>query len=67
MRGETLDSWKERLPEIIDGYAKDNVWNMDETGVLFFKALPDRGLGPLDPLKLFLPNCSTICLAFSTS
>ena len=42
MRGETVDSWKERLPEIIDGYAKDNIWNMDKMGV-FLKALPDRG------------------------
>ena len=44
VRGETVDSWKERLPEIIAGYDKDNIWNMDETGV-FFKALPDRGFG----------------------
>jgi len=40
--GETVDSWKERLPEIVQGYSKDNIWNMDETG-LFFRALPDRG------------------------
>ena len=44
VHGKTVDSWKERLPEIIDGYAKDNIWNMDETGV-FFTALPDRGFG----------------------
>ena len=37
-----MDSWKERLPEIVQGYSKDNIWNMDETG-LFFRALPDRG------------------------
>ena len=42
VRGETVDSWKERLPEIVQGYSKDNIWNMDETG-LFFRALPDRG------------------------
>ncbi len=37
----TVDSWKERLPEVIEGYDRDDIWNMDETGV-FFKALPDR-------------------------
>ncbi len=29
--GVTVDSWKERLPELITGYAKEDVWNMDET------------------------------------
>ena len=42
--GETVDSWKERVPEIIEGYAEDDIWNMDETGV-FWKTLPDRGFG----------------------
>ena len=42
VQGETVDSWKERLPELVHGYSKDNIWNMDETG-LFFRALPDRG------------------------
>ena len=42
VQGETVDSWKERLPQIVQGYSKDNIWNMDETG-LFFRALPDRG------------------------
>ena len=42
--GETVDSWKERLPEIVEGYTKEDVWNMDETGV-FWQALPDRGFG----------------------
>ena len=44
VRGETIDSWKERLPEILEGYAKEDIWNMDETGV-FWQALPDRGFG----------------------
>ena len=44
VRGETVDSWKERLPEIVEGYAKEDIWNMDETGV-FWQALPDRGFG----------------------
>ena len=41
--GDTVDSWKERLPELVQGYSKENIWNMDETGC-FFKALPDKGL-----------------------
>ena len=42
VQGKTADSWKERLPQIVQGYSKDNIWNMDETG-LFSHALPDRG------------------------
>ncbi len=38
----TIDSWKERLPELVRGYSKNVIWNMDETG-LFFRALPDHG------------------------
>ena len=33
--GEMVDSWKERLPEIIHGYDKDDVWNMDGLSSLF--------------------------------
>ena len=44
VRGETVDSWKERLPEIIQGYAKEDIWNMDEAGV-FWQALPEHGFG----------------------
>ena len=40
---ETVHSWKERLPEIINGYNPCDIYNMDETG-LFFRALPDRSL-----------------------
>ena len=40
----TVDSWKERLPELVAGYSRDDIWNIDETG-LFWKALPDRGFG----------------------
>ena len=42
--GETVDSWKERLPEICSGYSKEDIWNMDESGV-FWQALPDSGFG----------------------
>ncbi len=44
VQGATVDSWKERLPELIGCYTKENVWNMDETGV-FWRALPDSGFG----------------------
>ena len=39
----TADSWKERLPEILEGYKPENVWNMDESGCLW-KALPGKGM-----------------------
>ena len=42
--GSTVSSWKERLPEIIEGYGIDDIWNLDETGV-FWQALPDKGFG----------------------
>ena len=38
--GTTIDSWKERIPEIVHGYRKD-ILNLDET--FFWQALPDRG------------------------
>lgn len=31
MLGETVESWKERLSEIVQGYEKEDVWSMDET------------------------------------
>ncbi len=39
--GMTVDSWKERLPEIVLGYKAEDVWNLDESGV-FWKA---KGFG----------------------
>ena len=42
--GETVDSWKERLPELLEGYEPSNIWNLDETGC-FWKALPEKGFG----------------------
>ena len=44
MYGPTVDSWKERLPELVAGYARDDIRNFDETE-LFWKALPDHGFG----------------------
>ena len=38
VHGATIDSWTERLPEILE----INNWNMEETGVLW-QASPDRG------------------------
>lgn len=44
VRGETVESWKERLPELMQGYSAEDIWNMDETGV-FWRALPESGFG----------------------
>lgn len=35
---------EECLPEILEGYTVEDIWNMDETGI-FWRALPDRGFG----------------------
>ena len=40
--GVTVSAWKVRLPEILRGYDKKNVYNLDETGC-FWKALPQQG------------------------
>lgn len=40
--GATVSSWKERLPEILRGYSKKDVYNLDETGC-FWRALPTHG------------------------
>ncbi len=37
-------SWKERIPEIVGGYAPSDIWNLDETGC-FWRALPEKGFG----------------------
>ena len=42
VRGEMVESWMERLPEIVRGYRIEDIWNMDETGV-FWRALPESG------------------------
>ena len=31
VRGETVDSWKDRLPELLQGYLSCDIWNLDET------------------------------------
>ena len=40
---ETVESWLERLPSILEGYSSQDIWNCDETG-LFWKALPETVL-----------------------
>ena len=40
--GATIDSWKERLPELLQGYKKEDIMNLDETGC-FWQALPTCG------------------------
>lgn len=37
------ESWKERLPDILQGWTPQNIWNMDETGQ-FFRAMPNKSL-----------------------
>ena len=39
----TVEDWKARIPEIIDGYSMDDIYNCDET-CLFYHALPEKSL-----------------------
>ena len=32
VRLDTVESWKERLPELLHGYKKEYIWNIDKTG-----------------------------------
>ena len=44
MSKDTVESWTTiTLPSILEGFAPENVFNVDKTG-LFFKLLPDRML-----------------------
>ena len=43
IRTDTAESWKERLPQILEGYKAEDIWNVDETGC-FWKALPNKGM-----------------------
>ena len=40
---ETVDSWKERLETIMEGYEARDIWNLDETGC-FYRVLPEKTL-----------------------
>ena len=44
MSGDTIVSWKERIPELLQGYSAENIWNLDETGC-FWRALLEHGFG----------------------
>ena len=44
VRGETVDSWKERLPELLQGYLSCSIWNLYGTAC-FWRALPNHGFG----------------------
>ena len=44
VRGEMVDSWKERLPELLQGFLSYNIWNLDET-TCFWRALHDHDHG----------------------
>ena len=44
VRGDTDESWKERLLQILEGYKPEDICNVDETGC-FWKALQNQGLG----------------------
>ena len=41
--GKKVDSWKELLPRIVEGYKLEDIRNMDESGC-FWKAMPNKGL-----------------------
>ena len=38
-----MNQWKEKLPELCNGYALCDIYNVDETGI-FFRALPSKSL-----------------------
>ena len=40
---QLVEDWKMRLPEVLAGYNKEDIFNPDETG-LFFRKLPNRSL-----------------------
>ena len=40
---DVAEDWKDKLPTLLEGYEKRDIFNMDESG-LFYKALPDRTL-----------------------
>jgi hypothetical protein len=31
----TINEWKEKLPQLCEGYKPEDIFNMDETGLLF--------------------------------
>ena len=47
---ETVEDWKKRISEICAGYEPKNIFNADETGLLY-RALPTRSLLPKGDLS----------------
>ena len=42
--GDSVRSWKERLPEILKGYKKEDIYNLDETGCFWWDSgFEERG------------------------
>ena len=35
MNEDTVDSWRERHPDILQGWVPENIWNMNETAQFF--------------------------------
>ena len=46
VRSDTVESWKEKLPQLVDNYRAQDIWNMDDTGC-FWRALPDKGMAEM--------------------
>ena len=43
VREETVTDWSSRLPDICKGYAKEDIFNADETG-LFYRTMPSKSM-----------------------
>ncbi len=43
MDENVVNHWKQNLPNIIQGYDTRDIWNVDETGLLW-KGVPNRSL-----------------------
>lgn len=43
VNSETVWDLKKRIPEIVSGYDKKNIFNCDDTG-LYYRAVPDKTL-----------------------
>ena len=48
--GATVQSWRERLPDIVKGYSARDIRNYDETCVFFWRALSRQRI-PLESPK----------------
>ena len=56
----TVDSWKKRLQDILQRWAPENIWNIDETAQ-FFRALPGHVVARAESLTCaFFVNSSGV-------